>query len=200
MLRDAATDVPLTGVEASDERGRARSRARAPDALDLLFDAAYPAAVGIARRVLDPQRQVLTSSLPAAEEIAQDAFARLGPSGHRDRSAATAALMSRVADGCVDRLVGHPGSVELHPEVLGPDLDVDGRLPLAELQEALCDVRRRDRRVGLLVLGAGLSPVEVSSLLRLPLEETLRCLARVGTRLADGRRIGVAPLPGGDGT
>ncbi|MHB1137473.1 MAG: hypothetical protein ACYC2O_00865 [Microthrixaceae bacterium] len=142
--------------------------------------------------MLDPRRSVPDSSVPAAEQIAQDAFARVRSTGRTDARAATAALVACVADACVDRLVGHPGSVELHPEVLGPDLDFDGRLPLAELQEVLCDVRRRDRRVGLLVIGAGLRPMEVSSLLGLPLQETLRCLARVGTRLSDGRRVGVA--------
>jgi DNA-directed RNA polymerase specialized sigma24 family protein len=197
MLRDAATDVPLTGLEADGDPARARRRTRPADALEQLFDDAYPAAVGIARRVLDPDRRVPESSLPVAERIAQEAFARLGVStARRGRTAAVAALVARVADGCIDQLVGHPGSVEVHPELLGPDLDVDGRLSLAELQEALCDLRRRDRRVGLLTIGAGLSPLEAATALGLPLDETLRCLARVGTRLADGRRVGVAPLPG----
>lgn len=187
---DPTTVVTLTGAAQDDEpaTGR-RRRERAPDGFDRLFDAAYPSAVGLARRVLDRDGAALASSVPLAEQIVQEAFARADGHHLRDDVRGTSRLMARVADSCLDRLVGHPGTVPLHPELLGPDIEFDGELPIAELQQALCDLRRRDRRVGLLVLAAGLRPVEVAALLDLPLEEVLRCLARVGTRLADGRRV-----------
>lgn len=184
------TDVTLTGATHDDDAATAAGRrVRAADGFDRLFDAVYPSAVGLARRVLDRDSEALASSMPVAEQIAQEAFARADGRHLRDDVRGTARIMARVADSCLDRLVGHPGRVPLHPELLGPDIEFDGELPMSELQEALCDLRRRDRRVGLLVLAAGLSPVEVAALLDLPLDETLRGLARVGTRLADGRRV-----------
>jgi hypothetical protein len=160
-----------------------------PDGEDRRFDTWYAATVGLARRVLDRDGAALGASLPLAEEIATEALVRTGGAPDPADDGHSARLVAFVADATLEHLVGHPGSVPLHPELLGADIDFDGELPMAELQEALCDLRRRDRRVGLLVLGAGLRPVEAAALLGLSLTDTLRCLARVGTRLADGRRV-----------
>ena len=185
-------DVRIDGVQAPTTRATDRS----PDRADSLFERTYPAAVGVARRVLDRDGVVLDSSRPLAEEVAMEAFVRCSSSPVRDDHHGAAKIISQVADSCLDRLVGHPGTVPLHPELLGADIEFDGMLPIAELQEALCDLRRRDRRVGVLALAGGLGPTEVASLLDLPLAETLRSLARIGTRLADGRRLGADHLVG----
>jgi len=159
------------------------------DDLETRFDSLYPAAVGLARRVLDRDGSALARSLPVAEELALDALVRAAGVGGTARTLRPGRVVALLADGCLERLVGHPGTVPLHPELLGPDIEFDGTLPMAELQEALCDLRRRDRRVGVLVLAAGLEPTQTAALLDLPLPETLRSLARIGTRLADGRRV-----------
>jgi hypothetical protein len=50
-------------------------------------------------------------------------------------------------------------------------------------------MRRQDRRVGLVTLGAGLTPRHTAALLGLDLDDVHRSLLRVGRRLADGRRV-----------
>jgi len=169
----------------------------ATDHIDRLFDRVYPSAVGVARRVLDRDGVALGSSLPLAEEIAMEAFVRCAGPQLRDDHRGVAKVMCRVADSSLDRIVGHPGMVPLHPELLGAEVEFDGWLPISELQQALCDLRRTDRRVGVLALAAGFTPTEVSALLDLALDETLRRLARVGVRLADGRRLGADLSPMG---
>lgn len=154
------------------------------------FDRWYAPLVGLTRRCLDPGDRS-DASLAAAEQIAVDAFVELRHSLGADAAADVGRLVVSVADASIDALVGHPGSVPLHYEILGPDVDFDGDLPLGELHHALTEVRRWDARVGVLALAAGLSPAQVATLLRRPLDEVLERLGRVCTRLADGRRIGM---------
>ena len=128
------------------------------------FERWYAPLVGLARRIVDP-----TATTPASLDLSEQI----------------------VVERCLDEMVGHPGTVPLHYEILGPDIDFDGELPVAELHGALTGMRRRDRRVGVLALAAGFSPTQVATLLQRPLDETIDRVARVCTRLADGRRIGL---------
>ena len=154
------------------------------------FDRWYGPLVGLARRILDPSAAT-TASLVSAEQIVVDAFVARRFTIGADEPSDVAHLVGDVAEHCLDAMVGHPGTVPLHYEILGPDIDFDGELPLAELQGALNGMRRWDRRVGVLALAAGLSPSQVATLLRRPLDEVIDRVARVCTRLADGRRIGL---------
>ncbi|HPU39556.1 MAG TPA: hypothetical protein PLS63_08280, partial [Microthrixaceae bacterium] len=71
---------------------------------------------------------------------------------------------------------------------VGTEWDVHG-LALWELQEALSGARRWDRRVGLLCLGCGLSPLHTAVVLGLKADAVTASLARVGVRLSDRRRV-----------
>ena len=82
--------------------------------------------------------------------------------------------------------------VTVHPDLLGPDMDPGPTLRISELQGALATMRAPDRHVGLLALAAGYAPSSVSVLLLRPLDEVLERLARVGTRISDGRRLGMS--------
>ncbi len=155
------------------------------------FDRWYGPLVGLARRVLDPTTAT-AASLERAEQIVVDVFVARRFTVGADEPSDVAHLVGDVAEHCLDAMVGHPGSVPLHYEILGPDIDFDGELPLAELHGALNGMRRRDRRVGVLALAAGFSPSQVATLLRRPLDEVIDRVARVCTRLADGRRIGLS--------
>ncbi len=150
----------------------------------------YGPLVGLARRILDPTTAT-PASLANAERITIDAFAARRFTFGDDESSDVAHLVCEVADRCLDEMVGHPGTVPLHYEILGPDIDFDGALPLAELHGALNGMRRWDRRVGVLALAAGFSPSQVATLVHRPLDEVIDRVARVCTRLADGRRIGL---------
>ena len=154
------------------------------------FDRWYGPLVGLARRVLDPT-SATAASLANAERIVIDAFAAHRFSFGHDEASDVAHLVCDIADRCLDAMVGHPGTVPLHYEILGPDIDFDGELPLAELHGTLNGMRRWDRRIGVLALAAGFSPSQVATLVHRPLDEVIDRLARVCTRLADGRRIGL---------
>jgi DNA-directed RNA polymerase specialized sigma24 family protein len=165
-------------------------------AFDEWFERDYPLVVGLCRRILDLGATV-DASLAVAEDVALEVFTRVRRHRPAGDGSETVVLIEHALDECLERMVGHPGTVALHPELLETDLDVDGLLPLAELQETLADLRRTDRRIGLLALGGGYSPTEVALLLDHPLEEVLSRLGRISVRLADGRRIGHAD-PVGD--
>lgn len=171
---------------------------------DLLFERACPGVVGLARRVLDPDREAPALSDPVAEEVVVEAFsrARVHHLGYGER--AEQRVVAWAADLCLDRLIGHPGRVmlpvgaraddllpaDLLEDGIGSEWDVHG-LELWELQEALAGARRVDRRVGVVCLGAGMEPPETASLLGLTLPEVRSALERIGTRLADRRRVAV---------
>ena len=154
------------------------------------FDRWYGPLVGLARRMLDPT-SATPASLVGAEQVVVDAFAARRFDLGDDEAGDVAHLVCDVAERCLDAMVGHPGAVPLHYEILGPDVDFDGELPLAELHGTLNGMRRWDRRVGVLALAAGFSPSQVATLVRRPLDEVIDRVARVCTRLADGRRIGL---------
>lgn len=173
-----------------------------PTPFDLLFLRTYPAAVGLARRVLDRDQVAPAGSRAMADEVATEALTRARVHRSADTEAATSRIMGWVADLCVGRLVGHPGRVALPDgaraeDLLPGDLLEQGigaewgqqGLPLAELQVALAGSRRRDRRVGLVCLGAGLTPLHTAALLGMDRGEVERRLRRIGIRLADRRRI-----------
>jgi DNA-directed RNA polymerase specialized sigma24 family protein len=154
------------------------------------FERDYPRVVGVARRVLDPEQRS-DASLPLAEELTIEAFSRLRWS-RRGGPGATTSVLRRTLDGCMDALVGHPGTVDVHPELLGPDMEMDTTLSVAELHDALATMRAADRHVGLLTLAAGYPPSGAALLLHRPLDDVLVRLARVGTRISDARRLGMA--------
>lgn len=180
--------VELTGSGGeSTDRGRGRRDRQFED----WFRPTYPLLVGLARRVLDAQKSS-PASLGTAEDLVVDAVARRR--WRRVDDDATEALIGRVLDGCSDAMVGHPGSVPTPPHVSEHGLGSGDRLQLAELHEALASMRRADRHVGLLGVAGGYSASEVALLLGRPLQDVLARLARVGTRIADARRVGLAPL------
>jgi hypothetical protein len=192
--RAATTDQPAPGSDGG--------LPVAPTPFDLLFLQAYPAAVGLVRRVLDRDQVAPEGSGAMATEVATEALTRARVHRLSDSDASTHRIMGWVADLCVGRMVGHPGRVAL-PEgaqaddLLPQDLLDQGvgaewrfrGLPLAELQMALVASRRRDRRAGLVCLGAGLTPVHTAALLGLDIDAVQRSLRRVGVQLADRRRI-----------
>lgn len=159
------------------------------DPVDAWFDRVYPQVVGVVRRVLDRDGRV-PSSTTLAEQVCTEAFSRRRGPG-RDQERATTAVLGRALDLCLDELVGHPGSVPVRPELVGDEFAAGDVVSLSELQTALSSMRRDDRRVGLLVLAAGYSPADAAALLQVPLDEVLGHLGRVGTRLEDGRRLGL---------
>lgn len=171
--------------------GEGPTEAPKDPSFDEWFRRDYPLVVGLCRRILD-LGQAIDSSLVLAEEIAVQAFTRMRFAKLPGDGSETTEIMVMALDECLEHMVGHPGTVALHHELLGGDIDFDGLLPLSELHETLAGMRRGDRRVGLLALGAGYSPAEVAVLLEEPLDEVLARLARVSVRLADGRRIGLS--------
>jgi DNA-directed RNA polymerase specialized sigma24 family protein len=160
-----------------------------PGPFDEWFRRDHPRMVGLARRVIDPAA-ASSASLLAAERVSVEAFSRLRARRISDVDARTTAAVHATLDACLDRLLGHPGEVRVHTDALGDDVDFDGHLPLAELHRALEGMRRQDRRVGLLVLAASYRPEQAASLLARPLDDVLERVARIGTRLADARRVG----------
>lgn len=160
---------------------------RSPSAFDHWFDREYPRIVGVVRRVLDPE-QVTPASLTTAEELSVEAFSRL----RRRRTpgdADTTRVLRRSLSGCMEAMVGHPGSVTLPRQLVGFD---DGEeLPLSELQEVLATMRVPDRHSGLLVLAAGYSPTEAATLLQQSPVHVVRHVERVATRIADARSLGL---------
>jgi DNA-directed RNA polymerase specialized sigma24 family protein len=160
------------------------------DPLEEWFERDLPAMVGLARRVLD-REQASAASREVAEHVAVEAFAaRRRRRRPIEPEALTTAAVRSTLDGCLDRLVGHPGIVSVHADALGEQVDFDGELPLSELHDALEGMRRGDRRVGLLVLAAGYRPEQAACLLDTSLEDVLERAGRIGTRLADARRVG----------
>jgi hypothetical protein len=169
---------------------------------DLLFARAYPAAVGLARRVLDRDQVAPEGSGALTADIATEALTRARVQRLRDTDGSLRRIMGWTADLCVGHLVGHPGRVALPvgaraEDLLPADLLEDGvgaewgrrGLPLDELQVALTGMGRRGRRVGLVCLGAGLTPPHTAALLGIDLSDVRRRLDRIGVRLADLRRV-----------
>ena len=175
---------------------------RAPSEFDMLFLRAFPAAVGLARRVLDRDQVAAAGSNAMATDVATEALTRAAVQKLSDTDGAVRRIMGWTADLCVGRMVGHPGRVALPEGAKAEDLLPDdllatgigdewGRrgLPLSELQVTLVGSRRRDRRVGLVCLGAGLTPLHTAALLGMDKDDVDRRLRRIGIQLADRRRI-----------
>ena len=169
---------------------------------DLLFARAYPAVVGLARRVLDRDRTAPAASDPIADEVAVEALTRARVHHLRDTDRGAQRVVGWAAELCLARLIGHPGHVAL-PEgaqadqLLPADLLEDGvgaewddhGLALWELQEALSGARRVDRRVGVVCLGCGLPPWQTAAVLGMDPDHVSESLGRIGVRLADRRRV-----------
>lgn len=175
---------------------------RGPSEFDALFERVYPAVVGLVRRVLDRQRVAPASSDPVVEEVAIEALTRARVHRFADTDRAAERVVGWVADLCIDHLIGHPGRVALPLGATAADLlpeDLLGRgigtewdehgLALWELQEALAGARRTDRRVGVVCLGCGMPPLQTAVLLGLQRHAVESSLRRIGTRLADRRRV-----------
>lgn len=183
-----------------------------PSEFNVLFARAYPAAVGLAVRVLDRNHAARHQSLALAEDLATEAMARARVRRLRDTLDSLARIIGWTADLCLPHLAGHPGRVPL-PAGIGPadvlpedllvaggaeGLLVDG-LSLDELQAALMGLPRRVRRVGIVCLGAGLPVEDTAALLDVDAAEVTSRLARVSTRIADRRRIDPELVGPGDG-
>ena len=173
-------------------------RSSDPTPFDELFNLAYPAAVGLAQQVIDRSRAAGEQSRAVAEEVAVEALTKARARNLSTSVESIAKVVGWTADGCVSHLVGHPGRAALPPDVTldelsdeadPPDLFADGGLPLSELQAALAGIRKADRRVGLLVFGAGLSPRQAGALLDRPETEVRTRVERVGIRLCDARQV-----------
>ena len=186
----------------SPDNGLSAGADRARGGFDLLFERACPGVVGLARRVLDRGREAPSLSDPVADEVTVEAFSRARVHHLGDNDHALHRVVAWTADLCLDRLIGHPGRVQLPDgaradDLLPADLLEDGvgaewdahGLALWELQEALTGARRTDRRVGVVCLGAGTTPTETAVLLGLSDDDVRSALARIGTRLADRRRV-----------
>ncbi|MFZ4517634.1 MAG: hypothetical protein ACOYOP_04560 [Microthrixaceae bacterium] len=172
-----------------------------PSGFDLLFLRAYPAAVGLVLRVVDRHRQAPERSREMAEEIVTGPLttARIRNLDDSDRSLAR--VIGWTADELAEVLVGHPGRVGLPPglhadELLPSDLVAEGAavdlvmegLALDELQDIVSSCRPRVRRIGIVCLGAGLSPEDTAALLGETPARVADALARIGRRLGDRRR------------
>lgn len=200
MERDGAGGSDTTIVDDSSQAGVGRSPARSE--FDLLFDRTYPAIVGLVRRALDRKRVAPAASDPVVEEVALEALTRAKVHHFADTDRAAERIMGWTAELVLDRLIGHPGRVALPlgaeaSDLLPDDLLADGvgaewdehGLALWELQEALSGARRNDRHVGLLCLGCGLPARQTAALLGLAPSTVSESLTRIGTRLADRRRV-----------
>lgn len=207
-MTSSAGTRPLSGSDAPEEAGDPRP----PTGFDLLFARAFPAAVGLGRRVLDRDGLAPSGSTAMATEVATEALTRAAVQKLSDTDGALRRVIGWTADLCVGRLVGHPGRVALPrgaraEDLLPDDLLATGiadewsrhGLPLSELQATLVGARRRDRRVGLICLGAGLTPRHTAALSGVNEGDVLRRLRRIGIHLADRRRVDAAmqgPLSG----
>ncbi|MEI7886508.1 MAG: hypothetical protein WCJ04_03865 [Actinomycetes bacterium] len=168
------------------------SAAPAAPAADSSFEMLYPMAVGIARRILDRNGQDLDESLVSAEEVVRGVFLQLRlPLSEDSRSLAK--ICALVADGCLDLLVGAQSLVSVPSELLPSETGFLGKLPLYELQITLGDMRKVDRRVGLLVFAAGLSPSQAAIVLALGVDSALRSINRIERRLQDRQVLGLGP-------
>jgi len=189
-------------TDRGDDTAAATSSEAARGEFDLLFERVYPAVVGLVRRVLDRQRIAPVASDPAAEEIAIEALTRAKVHRFADTDRAAERIVGWAAELCLGRLIGHPGRVALPDgasatDLLPADLFEAGvgaewaehGLALGELQEALSSARRTDRRVGIVCLGCGMPPVQTAALLGIDTAQVHASLARIGTRLADRRRV-----------
>lgn len=83
---------------------------------DARFDRLYPAMVELARRLLDPDGRT-DASIATACSIAQDVLLRARVHRVRDDAAGASKVAGWTIDECLDRMVGHPGDVELRAEV-----------------------------------------------------------------------------------
>lgn len=168
----------------------------------MFFERVYPALVGLLRRVLDRNRVAPGSSDAVVEDVAIEALTRAKVHRVADTDRAAERVVGWTAEMCIDRLIGHPGRVplpdgagardllpaDLLDHGVGTEWDDHG-LALWELQEALAGARRSDRRVGLVCLGCGMPPLQTAVLLGLEPAAVDASLRRIGTRLADRRRV-----------
>lgn len=175
---------------------------RSRSEFDLLFDRAYPAVVGLVRRVLDRNRVAPVASDPVAEDVAIEALTRAKVHRFGDTDRAVERVVGWAGELCLDRMIGHPGRVvlpagaqaadllpaDLMDDGVGAEWDAHG-VALWELQEALSGARRVDRRVGVICLGCGMPPSQAAILLGLDPSALDAALGRIGTRLADRRRV-----------
>lgn len=191
-----------SGAPGTDETTVGAARAGSGTDFDLLFERVYPAVVGIARRVLDRDRSAAPGSDRAADDIAVEVMTRARVHHFGDTDRAAEHIVGWTADACLTRIIGHPGRValpagaraddlltaDLLEDGVGAEWDVHG-LALWELQEALSGARRSDRRVGVLCLGCGLTPLHTAVVLGVTTDAVDASLARVGVRLSDRRRV-----------
>ena len=136
---------------------------------DEWFDRQYPRMVGVMQALLDADGS--EAPLDAAEDLCIEAFSRTPSRG--DDEQRTTAVLRRCLDRCLDVMVG------------------------GELTLALSSMRAPDRHVGLLVHAGGWSPADAAVLLQLPLDEVVRRVQRVATRVEDARRLGPLDVVGG---
>ena len=161
-------------------------------AADAAFEMLYPIAVGLGRRILDRDGLNLSHSLPIAEDIAIQVFVQL-PRKLVLEQKSVSRICRLVADGCLEALLGDQTWVSVPRELLPPETGFSGELPLRELEATLSEMRRSDRRVGLVVFAAGLTPSHAASVLGIGLDKALSSINRISKRLHDRQVLGLGP-------
>jgi hypothetical protein len=164
---------------------------------DAAFEMLYPIAVGLGRRILDRDGLNLSHSRPLAEDIAIQVFVQLPTKLVPDQKS-LCRICRLVTDGCLEALLGDESWVSVSPELLPAETGFSGELPLRELEATLCEMRRSDRRVGLVVLAAGLTPSQAASVLGIGLNTALSSMNRIAQRLHDRQILGLGPKFGAD--
>ncbi len=186
MCMASSTQGP--SLSESPSQDRKRSHPAQEDDFDLLF----PIAVGLGRRILDREGHDLERSVATAEELAVNVFVEL-PRPLRQDEKTLSRICCEMADVCLEALLGDQSLVSVPLGLLPAETGFFGELPLCELQATLSEMRRSDRRVGLLVFAAGLSPSQAASALGLSLDRALSSINRIGKRFHDRQVLGLGP-------
>ncbi|CAB5067614.1 MAG: hypothetical protein F2942_06505 [Actinobacteria bacterium] len=182
----SSTQGPSLSERPSQDRKYARP------AQDEDFDLLFPIAVGLGRRILDREGRDLQRSVATAEELAVNVFVDL-PRPLRQDEKTFSKMCAEMADVCLEALLGDQTVVSVPLGLLPPETGFLGELPLRELQATLSEMRRSDRRVGLLVFAAGLSPAQAASALGVSLDRALSSINRIGKRFHDRQVLGLGP-------
>lgn len=186
----------------TDRGGRRRRRREAEQIrLTAMVERVLDPAVGLYLRAFDRRGERLESSRAEAREVAVSALGRVARRGGSDDDETARRVMCRTAEIALDKMVGSSATVPLPRSfdletVLGDapleSVAPDGRINLAELQDAVAACRAADRQIAYVVLAAGIPPEDAGVLLGRSPEEIRTGLRRVGKRLEEA--VG---LPGG---
>ena len=165
--------------------------------VDAMVDRCLDAAMGLARRSLDPDGTE-PEGADEARRIVMRSLAECARSRVADDDEAVRSVMCRTAELALDALVGCDGSAvpgagvsleailpgEVDPERIAPA----GRIPFAVLQDTMAAARAVDRQVAYTTLAASVSLSDTSTLLGVEPAEVYSSLDRTGRRLAESCR------------